>query len=744
MSSDCVWSSRITLQEGFAQGLICNECQNIPKKGYGRTCPNNHIYCKRCIDRLVKNKAYCTIKECKIQKIQFTESRMLPKVLERLIDDLQVKCPNYHLHCSWNGSFSSLSDHVRKCQYSHNDNSIKRRKDRLLSDNNIIYNEKKQIPTTKHKYGRIKTLSTHDKDDAFKSDHTIQKPPQKSKSISCPLKTLGCSHKMDATHADNMNDHFTEYQQKHLLYIINDYQQKFQSLENTVLFLQSQLKFVLNELDVSNQVIESQSQVIEQLNHKINVNIINKAEKPPKRQRHKQKYIHNLEVPTNGPTPPPLNQDIEPDNVNELCLSDNKRIAIAGTYGKRTLSSASLIDKLNKAPAPSVDDTEEHKHMNICNVVVIDNGSGIMKYGYNTDAVPYMFPTLIGDGCKLGYSHSIDSYQDSSCYVGYEAMKNEKFINIANNIIKNGMICDWNKMEKLWWYIFKDKLHIDPAMDCDLIVMNESLMNEPSNREKITQIMFEQFNVKSFYLCSDVVSSLHGAGKVNGTVIESGYDHTTISPIFEGVPFKSKSISTNTISGRMVNNWLHDNISTLPLNNLYNHKISKWKKAFVLNKLKDDLCFVNSNDNAMDCSKCYALPDGYDLFTDDEGSKISSIWINEERYQCTEECIMRTLPDLVQQCIVSCLNDVCSLLYGNICVSGGNTMFNGFGDRLKKDITHKCKGNYHVNIVSTKHQSYQCWKGGAIISSLDTIGDIVIHKSEYNEHGPSIIRRKCT
>ena len=59
-----------------------------------------------------------------------------------------------------------------------------------------------------------------------------------------------------------MNNHFNQYQMKHIMMIINDYQQKFQKLENYVQFLQSQMKFVLNELDSANRTIECQSKQI--------------------------------------------------------------------------------------------------------------------------------------------------------------------------------------------------------------------------------------------------------------------------------------------------------------------------------------------------------------------------------------------------------------------------------------------------------------------------------------------------
>lgn len=83
-------------------------------------------------------------------------------------------------------------------------------------------------------------------------------------------------------------------------------------------------------------------------------------------------------------------------------------------------------------------------------------------------------------------------------------------------------------------------------------------------------------------------------------------------------------------------------------------------------------------------------------------------------------------------------------LYGNIVCGGGNTMFEGFTERLTKELSKDT--DYKFKIVKSSEGNNSSWIGASIVSSLSTFTKIWISKEEYEEYGSKFIEFKtpCT
>eukprot|EP00439_Symbiodinium_sp_Y106_P027879 s3131_g3.t1 len=96
--------------------------------------------------------------------------------------------------------------------------------------------------------------------------------------------------------------------------------------------------------------------------------------------------------------------------------------------------------------------------------------------------------------------------------------------------MENGEIENFEDIEKLWTYIFEEKLKIES--DRCPVLLTEPPYNPTGKREKM--VMFETFGVPSLNISIQGVLALLGQGRTTGLVLDSGEGVTHCVPIFDG------------------------------------------------------------------------------------------------------------------------------------------------------------------------------------------------------------------
>ena len=87
-------------------------------------------------------------------------------------------------------------------------------------------------------------------------------------------------------------------------------------------------------------------------------------------------------------------------------------------------------------------------------------------------------------------------------------------------------------MEKVWHHTLFNELAVSP--EDHAVLMTEAPLNPRENKERLTQIMFETFNIPQLQIIISGVCALLANGRTTGVVLDSGDGVSHTVPIYEG------------------------------------------------------------------------------------------------------------------------------------------------------------------------------------------------------------------
>ncbi|XP_040920128.1 uncharacterized protein LOC121199473 [Toxotes jaculatrix] len=367
--------------------------------------------------------------------------------------------------------------------------------------------------------------------------------------------------------------------------------------------------------------------------------------------------------------------------------------------------------------------------------IVLDTGSGLMKAGFSDQDYPnIIFPTIIG---MPKYEEIMNGNLERETYIGHEA-QHMRGVLALKHPIKNGIVRNWDEMEKIWHHTFQ-QLGVDP--EDHPVLLTEAAMNPTANRQRMVEIMFECFSVPLTYVAMQAVLALYAAGRSTGVVFDSGDGVSHSVPVFEGYSLPH-AVQRFPLAGVDV---------TMQLKKLLQEQgvsMRTTAEMEIVREMKEKCCCVALNYEAeltqggAPCREMhYTMPDGQMVTLTTERFRAPEILfkpelIGHEHYGMHESVFKSVLSSDI---------DLRRCLLGNIVLSGGNTLLPGLPERLQAEIKGLAPADTGeaVRVTSPKDRDFSVWSGGAVLANLPTFSSAWIRREEYEEFGPQIVFRKC-
>ena len=305
--------------------------------------------------------------------------------------------------------------------------------------------------------------------------------------------------------------------------------------------------------------------------------------------------------------------------------------------------------------------------------------------------------------------------------------------------IEAGFVKNWDDMEKVWNHTIYNELRVSPEEHPCLLT--EAPLNPKKDRETMTQIMFEVFNVPCLYVAQTAVLALYSSGRTTGIVLDSGDGVSNTVPIYEGYAIPH-AIQRVELAGSNITEYFRQLLKDKGYN------FSTPAEIEIVRDIKEKLCYVveknfdqelKKSQDSTNNDKTYELPDG------------RTINVGNERFRCPEILFQPMNANYethgvhkhAYDSVMKCDQDVRKDLFQNIILSGGTTLFEGMGERMWNELHQLAPSNNKIKVLAPPERKYSVWLGGSILAALSTFQTMWINKQEYDDHGPSIIHRKC-
>lgn len=362
--------------------------------------------------------------------------------------------------------------------------------------------------------------------------------------------------------------------------------------------------------------------------------------------------------------------------------------------------------------------------------VIIDNGSGLCKAGLSGEQAPRTVIATV-----VGYPKSkavMFGPVQREYYVGEEAQA-KRGILAFKYPVEHGIVTCWDDMEKIWRHIYRHELRMKAW--ARPVLLTEAPMNPASNREKMTEIMFEGFRVPAMFVALQALMALYAAARTTGLVLDSGDGVTLTVPIYKGHCWLH-GVSRMNFAGRDITKYL----TTLLLES--GHAFLSSAEKEIVKNIKEKVCYVALDPGREKDKRIvhkYVLPDGNPLKIGDQLFRAPEALFSPVEAGVSAPGIHQMIMDSISKCNRSSQQT----LWNNVIMAGGSTLFSGLHNRLCKELQLLAPNSPQLKVVVPEDRLYSVWIGASVLTSLTSFRDMWVTLEEYKEVGSTVLQKKC-
>jgi actin-related protein 2 len=221
----------------------------------------------------------------------------------------------------------------------------------------------------------------------------------------------------------------------------------------------------------------------------------------------------------------------------------------------------------------------------------------MVEDAYHLSAI--VFPSIVGRPI-LRAEERVGSAVIKDIMIGDEAAANRNYLQVTQPM-EHGIVRNWEDMKHLWDYTFDEKLKLDPKGR--KVLLTEPPMNPKVNRQRMCQVMFEDYGFGGVYVAIQAVLTLYAQGVCStshtpksvpifrllglttGVVVDSGDGVTHIVPVYDGysLPHLTRRLD---IAGRDVTRYL------IKLLLMRGYAFNRTADFETVREIKEKLCYV--------------------------------------------------------------------------------------------------------------------------------------------------------